>query len=232
MKKVMLLPLLCSCLNSSAQSAIFLDCGECFRINPKTEQVTICVKMHNEEQCNRWIVNAIYPEGFKPISVEPLSGMVLNFEDIASHKVPLCSSQDLTAFCGFVGIQQYWDENNGVVVNDIFKWEVGDFDLFNITFQVSDDFRRGTISMNGIIDCGTDNYFFSTTNLYVGYDIGDVNGDGNITISDATLIIDYLLGCELNEFQKDAADVNVDGEITISDVSNLIDIKLLNNERQ
>ncbi len=57
-----------------------------------------------------------------------------------------------------------------------------------------------------------------------GYDPGDVNHDHNLTISDATALIDLLFGfgdgCEI------CADVNGDGNISTSDISALID-KLL-----
>jgi len=53
--------------------------------------------------------------------------------------------------------------------------------------------------------------------------VGDVNGDGLVTISDVTALIDYLLGGESTSFVVDAADVNGDGQIAISDVTTLID---------
>ena len=55
---------------------------------------------------------------------------------------------------------------------------------------------------------------------------GDINGDGNIAISDATSLIDMLLnGDELPEW----ADVNGDGVVTIKDVTDLIDMLLGGN---
>ena len=56
---------------------------------------------------------------------------------------------------------------------------------------------------------------------------GDVNMDGNISISDVTTLIDYLLGTQIEEFDILAADVNQDDAISIGDVTALID-KLLN----
>ena len=54
---------------------------------------------------------------------------------------------------------------------------------------------------------------------------GDINGDGNIAISDVTRLIDMLLsGDELPAW----ADVNGDGNVTIADVTALIDILLGN----
>ena len=55
---------------------------------------------------------------------------------------------------------------------------------------------------------------------------GDINGDGNIAISDATNLIDLLLGGdELPAW----ADVNGDGVVTIKDVTDLIDMLLSGN---
>ena len=56
--------------------------------------------------------------------------------------------------------------------------------------------------------------------------IGDVNGDGEVNISDVTTLIDYLLGREGEGFDREAADLNHDDEINISDVTELIDLLL------
>ena len=57
------------------------------------------------------------------------------------------------------------------------------------------------------------------------YQLGDVDHDGNVTITDVTVLIDYLLGS-----QEDAclicADVDLDGKVTITDVTELIDMLL------
>ena len=52
---------------------------------------------------------------------------------------------------------------------------------------------------------------------------GDVNGDGSVTISDVTALIDILLG---SGTAPAVADVNGDGNVTISDVTALIDMLL------
>jgi len=56
--------------------------------------------------------------------------------------------------------------------------------------------------------------------------IGDVNGDGEVSISDVTSLIDYLLSSDLDLINKEVADVNSDGEVTIGDVTALIDLLL------
>ena len=55
---------------------------------------------------------------------------------------------------------------------------------------------------------------------------GDVNKDGAVSISDVTVLIDYLLGGSVESFDEDAADVNEDTQISISDVTSLIDVLL------
>ena len=55
---------------------------------------------------------------------------------------------------------------------------------------------------------------------------GDVNGDGTVSISDVTSLIDILLG---GTPAPAAADVNVDGSVSISDVTSLIDMLLGNH---
>jgi hypothetical protein len=63
------------------------------------------------------------------------------------------------------------------------------------------------------------------------YKLGDVNGDENVSVLDATLIQKYLVGSQtLTDEQKKAADVNFDGNISVVDstliqkyVVNLID---------
>lgn len=51
---------------------------------------------------------------------------------------------------------------------------------------------------------------------------GDVNGDGEVNISDVNAVIDAILSSSGNE----AADVNKDGEVNIADINTVIDIIL------
>ena len=52
---------------------------------------------------------------------------------------------------------------------------------------------------------------------------GDVNGDGDVNISDVTALIDYLLNGNASNIQLGNADINTDGSVNISDVTTLID---------
>ena len=74
----------------------------------------------------------------------------------------------------------------------------------------------------------------NVTDIYLPYlnddfQIGDVNRDGNVTISDVTALIDYLLGGDDSSIDVQAADVNGSTDVTISDVTALIDLLLSGN---
>lgn len=51
---------------------------------------------------------------------------------------------------------------------------------------------------------------------------GDVNMDGLVNVTDATVLVSYLIGGTPSPFSEDAADYNGDGFINITDATNLI----------
>ena len=58
------------------------------------------------------------------------------------------------------------------------------------------------------------------------YPLGDSNGSGDITITDAVNTVDYLLQQRTERFYMKAGDVNKDDQITIADVTGTVDIVL------
>ena len=56
--------------------------------------------------------------------------------------------------------------------------------------------------------------------------LGDVNGDGDVTVADVTATVNVLLGKADEEWNKENADMDGDGEITIADVKTLVSIIL------
>ena len=58
------------------------------------------------------------------------------------------------------------------------------------------------------------------------YLVGDVNGDGEITIADINAVIDIILGGSADAGTLERADVNADGEIGIADANSVLDIML------
>ena len=55
---------------------------------------------------------------------------------------------------------------------------------------------------------------------------GDANNDGQVTITDAVAIVNYILGNASANFNLFAADVNRDGNITITDAVGVVNIIL------
>ena len=58
---------------------------------------------------------------------------------------------------------------------------------------------------------------------------GDVDGDGDVSISDVSLLIDYLLSGSATDFNLAGADADQDGEVGIADASAIIDYLLSGN---
>ena len=58
--------------------------------------------------------------------------------------------------------------------------------------------------------------------------LGDVNGDGEVSVGDLTTLIDYLLSGNATLIDEDTADVDEDGTVNISDLTVLIDLLLSN----
>lgn len=72
----------------------------------------------------------------------------------------------------------------------------------------------------------TTNYwkYFNTIKAIDTFVSGDMNGDGEVNVTDVALLVDYILGSGNNSFDAAHADVNGDGSITITDVTQLINI--------
>ena len=61
------------------------------------------------------------------------------------------------------------------------------------------------------------------------YILGDVNGDGSITMADANMVVNYFLATDpstIANFNVAAADVNGDGSITMADANQIVNIFL------
>ena len=70
----------------------------------------------------------------------------------------------------------------------------------------------------------TINAFHAWLKANINY--GDVNNDGNVSVSDVTSLVNHILGNQDENFDVKNADLNGDGTISVNDVTTLVDIIL------
>ena len=92
-----------------------------------------------------------------------------------------------------------------------------------VDYAMGEHFPDATATLG----CGT-NVELPVTEIGYTYEKmrGDVNGDGQVTIADVTVLIDYLLGGDTSGFYEVNAYINDDDTISIADVTTLIDMLL------
>ena len=92
-----------------------------------------------------------------------------------------------------------------------------------VDYAMGYDFPDATATLG----CGT-NVDLPVTEIGYTYDrmLGDVDGDGTITIADVTTLIDHLLGSNPQNYYEVNADAYEDGNISIADVTTIIDMLL------
>ena len=56
--------------------------------------------------------------------------------------------------------------------------------------------------------------------------MGDVNHDGQVNITDISLMVDHVLGSQPKVFHKENADMNHDGQVNVTDISLAVDATL------
>lgn len=56
--------------------------------------------------------------------------------------------------------------------------------------------------------------------------LGDVNSDGNLSVTDLMLLVNYILNENIDNFNVEKADINGDGNISVSDVMMLVNMIL------
>lgn len=191
-----------------------------------------------------WQVSVSYPGGIIPklvAGITALDGMTVTYTDptgaLVAYEAPLqVSAMYETLSSTTAGIYGYYDYNDDGIMETYgnIKWEPGHHAMWQFNLYIPEDFRCGYIVFDGTINSGYDARgailsnvkSYKRTWLWVGYQKGDVNGDGRVSISDVTLLISHLMGApmeELNEFQLDAAEFNLDGKVSIVDVTAIID---------
>ncbi len=95
--------------------------------------------------------------------------------------------------------------------------------FFNLKIEVGNSLSSGDVYFENIIFVDSDNSDSdirrSKSEFVVPHCLpGDANGDWNVTVSDFTVILNYILG-RSDKIVYSAADLNSDGEINVADIS-------------
>ena len=129
--------------------------------------------------------------------------------------VAICASAETYSYLKFT-------KTNGSTVTCSVEGLKITYDNTNVT--VTNAEGTTTIAMAEVQDM-----YFSNEAGGSQFILGDVNMDGEVNITDVTVLIDYLLSGDATGINPTAANVNEDQEVDITDVTILIDLLLSSN---
>ncbi len=166
--------------------------------------VVIPVSMTNAELVTAFQTDLYLPEGFELQDVVLSSrkrdhNLMYSTREDGAVRI-LCYSPSLSSFGGYEG------------------------ELFNITVSVPDDaagdytleLKKSLLTIDSYAEVQCEN---TTSTLHVKtFTPGDVNGDGQVTVTDVVLTAQYILDLNPEPFILEAADMTGDGEITVTDL--------------
>jgi len=244
MKKFSIIAAIAALVSINGYGINTITLGDEVRIHPNKlgGYHLVTASMHTDGMCDDWSMYVTFPGGIVPKLVNgitPLEGMTVGYTDRTgteqTYEAPLQVSAGYATISSHIAVQGYWDYDSDGYWEPYgtAKWTAGDRDLFTLNLYIPADFREGDVIFDGTLTSGSDQRgavlqgvkFYSKTRLWVGYERGDINGDGRINITDVTLLVSYTLNSEegyLDEFSLKAADVNGDGEVNITDITLLV----------
>ena len=174
---------------------------------------TLSVNMNNETQIASFSVDLHLPTGVTP-KTDTNGNIVVK----AGTRVPMNVLGNVLTdgTCRFVAMP------NGQTIS------AGEGMVFSFVIKSSDEMEVGNyeISTNNIRLVKNDllriRPFGTTSKLTLNeIALGDVNGDGEVDITDATIIVYYVLGRTSN-LNLTVADINGDGEVDITDATIIV----------
>jgi hypothetical protein len=154
---------------------------------------------------------------------------------ISSLRAIDCPSLDyVNMVCNRVKVSEM-----GQFIADLPTWPMDNMgDLFVILYD-DEDYPEGNVMTVNLVNQAHEkgwNVYYADANStawepYPGSTSipGDVNDDGNVSIADVTVLIDYLLSHDASGVNLANADVNGDNSVSIADVTALIDMLLSNS---
>lgn len=120
------------------------------------------------------------------------------------------------------------DPNDEAIEHEVWN-NVGCLDSEDYTIQGLTPSTEYVVQVKAIDDNGKDSDWTDLVSFTTGSLLGDVNKDGQVTISDVTTLVDHLLSNDYEEsehFSYGNSDITGEGSISIADVTALIDCLL------
>ena len=241
----LILAFMFAAFSASADNYFTMGTNDSVRIHPMFlgNGYRIPVKAHFDGRLDYWHLDMTYPAGlsFNSDTIGP--GMYVPFINrwgtdtmLVADLITLQNGGVIMSTITEPGYHDPDGDGNFDTYGTV-KWEAGDYDeMFSILFIVNSSFRSGTISIDGLLSSTHDwrggivGYgvtFFRSVTVWVGYQLGDVNGDEVVNIADVTALANYVMSqTGFNEFQMVSGDINQDGILNISDVTALIHMVL------
>lgn len=232
-------------ISANAESSFTFGNGNEYRVSPAKLGSILDVPMscHIDYRADYFYIEYSYPQGFMPHDLydtrcmDALEDLTVDYTyytgETRSYTPYLSIGEGGCSASAYLTPTGYYDYNEDGVFEPYgsVKWEPGDYTMFMVHFWVDDTFRKGDVILDGNFGAGYDRrggtvgeclQFFKRVHVWVGYMLGDCDGNERVNISDVTTLINYLLTHDgLDEFELVAADFNQDGQISIADVTAL-----------
>lgn len=204
-------------------------------------EITVPVLAKCTSKVDIWDINITCPEGLTPISATESYAMEMGYYNsngqFAVYNAQLVANEDYThiigSTLGSVGYRSTQNDEGETVYEPYgsLKWEVygwSDYyqQFFLLKFLVDPSFTGGEIQITANASCGYDarsGTFYFSPDTAIDPNQADVNCDGEINISDASYLLNYLVGLDSN---ISGGDVHQDGNIDLLDYEEMVDYLL------
>lgn len=180
--------------------------------------ITVPVSMINNKNITAFQCDIYLPDGLEIATVDDEYDITFAGRETRTHTI---SAEKQTN--GSIRIAAYSSKNSAFTGNEGV--------LFNIPIFIDTETQDLNISIKDIILVDDSNNEILSPDLnwtmtIKALALGDANGDGKVTITDATTTVSYILGEIPETFLAIAADVTGDGNVTINDVTGIVNIVL------
>ena len=180
----------------------------------------VALILENERQYTAFQTDLILPEGLSVVQEDNEYLLELSGRKASDHTIisKLRDDGALRMVSYSIGVKPYSDNKGALVIIPLVAAD--DF-VAPATVTLKNSFFATVDGEEFVFDGDTCNVLLLEQQI-----MGDVNGDGNVNITDATIFINYLSTGSLTSFHIENADLNHDGNVNISDMTVLINMLL------